>query len=85
MFSRGIIAISFSKIINHGDKVLVFSDEKRASDELSRDLECKSGPAKEPVAGVGKGERGGRNWVGSLEDCVGCGPQRVVAMQPQHR
>ncbi len=45
---------------------MVFSDEKRASDELSRDLECKRGPAKEPVAGVGKGERGGRNWVGSL-------------------
>jgi hypothetical protein len=35
----GIIAISFSKIINKGDKVLVFSDEKRASDELSRDLD----------------------------------------------
>ena len=37
--SHGIVALSVSRIVNEGDKVLAFSDERRASEKLSGDLE----------------------------------------------
>jgi hypothetical protein len=36
---HGVVALSVSRVMNEGDKVLAFSDELRASEELSRDVE----------------------------------------------